>query len=134
MPANCDVIIIFPISGHFGTIWKLDSRHICQKCCFAKKNAGISKIKRALVLKGIFSETTCVCSLHVRTYQISCFQHNSNEFQTGSNFNCFSLQFQCFLFLNQISDLSQTSVLCLRLIISVQIFINMIFNNTDGNH
>ena len=30
---------------------------------FAKKNADISKIKRALVLKGIFSETTYVCQL-----------------------------------------------------------------------
>ena len=29
---------------------------------FLPKNADISKIKRALVLKGIFSETTCVCT------------------------------------------------------------------------
>ena len=60
MSANCDVIIIFPISGHYGTIWKLDSRHIAKNAVLQKKNAGISKIKRALVLKGIFSETTCV--------------------------------------------------------------------------
>ena len=45
-----------------------------------KKNADISKIKRILVLKGIFSETTYRCVL---TCQISSFQHNSNEFQTG---------------------------------------------------
>ena len=38
--------------------------------CKKKKNADISKIKRALVLKNIFSEITYVC---VRTHQISSF-------------------------------------------------------------
>ena len=51
-----------------------------KKQIFYKKNVDISKVNRALVLKGIFSETTYVCVL---TYQISSFQHNSNEFQTG---------------------------------------------------
>ena len=37
---------------------------------FLQKNADISKIKRVLVLKGIFSETKFVCVL---TYQISSF-------------------------------------------------------------
>ena len=27
MSANCDVIVIFPIFGQFGTIWKSDSEH-----------------------------------------------------------------------------------------------------------
>ena len=35
------------------------------KTDFLQKNADITKIKKALVLKGIFSETTYVC---VRTY------------------------------------------------------------------
>ena len=39
---------------------------------FLQKNADISKIKGVLVLKTIFSETTCVCT--------SGFWHNSNEF------------------------------------------------------
>ena len=47
---------------------------------FLQKNIDISKIKRFLVLKGIFSETTYQC---VFTYQISSFQHNSSKFQTG---------------------------------------------------
>ena len=41
------------------------------------KNTDISKIKEALVLKSIFSETTNVCVL---TYQVSSFYCNSNEF------------------------------------------------------
>ena len=28
MSANCDVIVIFPIYGQFGVIWKMDSRRI----------------------------------------------------------------------------------------------------------
>ena len=64
-----------------------ESRYcFCQKIqFFFKKNVDIfnmltrCKIKRALVLKGIFSETTYVCVL---TYQISSFQHNSKRFQT----------------------------------------------------
>ena len=28
MLGNCDAIIIFPIYGQFGAIWKLDSRHV----------------------------------------------------------------------------------------------------------
>ena len=50
---------------------------------FSKKDDGISKIKRALVLEGIFSETTYVCLV---TNQISSFSHNSNEFWRGGNF------------------------------------------------
>ena len=42
---------------------------------FLQKNADISKIKGLLVLKGIFSETTCVF-----THQIWCFEHDFNEF------------------------------------------------------
>ena len=56
---NCDTIALSK-----GTI-------IAKKCrFFAKKNTDISKIKRALVLKVIFSETAYVC---VFTYQISSF-------------------------------------------------------------
>ena len=47
---------------------------------FLQKKADISKIQRALVLKGMISETTFVW---VVTYQISSCQRNSNEFQTG---------------------------------------------------
>ena len=36
---------------------------IARKCRFFSKNIDISKIKWALVLKGIFSETKCVCVL-----------------------------------------------------------------------
>ena len=36
---------------------------LAKKHCSFEKNADISKIKRALVLKGIFSETTYVCVL-----------------------------------------------------------------------
>ena len=32
------------------------------KVLFLPKNADISKIKRVLVLKGVFSETSCVCT------------------------------------------------------------------------
>ena len=42
---------------------------------FCKKAVGISKIKKELVLKGIFSKPA-----YVLTHQISSFQHNSNEF------------------------------------------------------
>ena len=42
-----------------------------------KENADISKIKKVLVLKYIFFETTYVFLL---TYQISSFKQNSNEF------------------------------------------------------
>ena len=45
-----------------------------------QKNADISKIKRALVLKSIFSETQYVCVLMC---QIWSFWHDSNEFRTG---------------------------------------------------
>ena len=32
---NCDVIVIFPISGQFGTIWKPDSgRMVCKTYVF----------------------------------------------------------------------------------------------------
>ena len=43
---------------------------------FLEKHADISKNKRVLVLKGIFSETTYV---FVLTYQISSFWHSPNE-------------------------------------------------------
>ena len=43
---------------------------LAKKCYFFAKNADISKIKRALVLKRIFSETTYECVL---THQISIF-------------------------------------------------------------
>ena len=44
---------------------------------FLQKDDAISKIKRVLVLKGIFSETAYV---RILTHQISSFWHNSNEF------------------------------------------------------
>ena len=44
---------------------------------FLQNNANISKIKRVLVLKGIFFETKYV---FVLTYQIWSLEHNSNEF------------------------------------------------------
>ena len=43
---------------------------------FFQKNAGFSQIKRALVLKDIFSEAIYMCVL---TYQISSFYHNPNK-------------------------------------------------------
>ena len=103
MSANCNAIVIFPISGQFGAIWKLDSRRrVCKTYIFIncnslsyknwkqnlkisntalklliwvkvlfllkkipdflQNNADISTIKKALVLKSIFSETTCACT------------------------------------------------------------------------
>ena len=47
------------------------------KFWFCAKNDDISKIKAFLVLKAKLSETAYIC---VPTYQISSFQHNSNEF------------------------------------------------------
>ena len=39
MSGNCDVIVIFPISGQFGVIWKLDSGHIvCRIYIFINSN------------------------------------------------------------------------------------------------
>ena len=43
---------------------------------FLQKYTDISKIKRTLVLKGIFSETAYVC---VITYENASLQLNSNE-------------------------------------------------------
>ena len=48
-----------------------------KKADFLQKNGDISKIKRALAVKGIFSETTYESVLR---YQVSSFYHNSNEF------------------------------------------------------
>ena len=63
MSENFDVIVIFPIYGQFGAIGKTDSGQInCKTADFLQKNADISKIKMALVLQGIFSETTYVCT------------------------------------------------------------------------
>ena len=79
MSENCDVIVIFPVYGQFGAIQKPDSgRIVCKTYVFINsnlffltktknrtiaKNADISRIKRALVLKSIFSETRYVCLL-----------------------------------------------------------------------
>ena len=60
MSTNCDVIFIFPIYCQFEVIQEPDSGRIVCK----------AYIKRTLVLKGIFSETTYVSVL---TYQISSF-------------------------------------------------------------
>ena len=87
MSTNCDVIVIFLIYTQFGAIQKPDSERIVNKTyifitntaltlllsvkiLFLPKNADfdISKIKKALVLNGIFSETKYVCVL---TNQIS---------------------------------------------------------------
>ena len=39
MSANCDVIVIFLIYGHFEAIWKPDSRHIvCEAYIFINSN------------------------------------------------------------------------------------------------
>ena len=93
MSANCDVIVYleqlgkripdaqsakltFSITVTF-YFTKNENRTIQILC---KKYTDISKIKRALVLKGIFSETGYVC---VITYEIASLQHNSDEFQTG---------------------------------------------------
>ena len=39
MPANCDVIVIFPIYGQFGAIRKPDSGHIvCKPYIFINNN------------------------------------------------------------------------------------------------
>ena len=97
MLTNCEATVIFFIYGQFGAIWKPDSGCIvCKTYIFIEsnllfyknwkqnwkisntaltlllwvnvlKNADIRNIKRNLVLKGIFSETTYVCVL---TYQI----------------------------------------------------------------
>ena len=58
---------------------KLSQRYyFCQKMLiFCKNNADISKIKKVLVLKGIFSEIKYV---RVLTYQISSFYFNPNDF------------------------------------------------------
>ena len=48
---------------------------LLKSAIFFSKNADISKIKRDLVLKGIFCDTTYVCVL---TYQISGFWYNCN--------------------------------------------------------
>ena len=99
----------------------------CKKKCWHQQNQEGPGTKRY-----IFWNYVCVVYMYIPTkFHVSSIILMS--FRRG-NFNCFSLQFQCFLFLNQISDLSLTSVLCLRLIISVYIFINMILNKTDGNH
>ena len=37
MSANCDVIVIFPIYGQFGVIWKVDSGRIVSKFTFSLK-------------------------------------------------------------------------------------------------
>ena len=34
MSENCDFIVIFPIYGQFGAIWKSDSGYIACKTCF----------------------------------------------------------------------------------------------------
>ena len=39
MSVNCDVIVIFPIYGQFGAIWKPDSRYIvCKTYILIKSN------------------------------------------------------------------------------------------------
>ena len=39
MSPNCDVIVIFPIYGHFGGIWKPDSgRIVCKTYIFINSN------------------------------------------------------------------------------------------------
>ena len=70
MSENCDVIIIFQIYGQSGAIRKPDSgRIVCKSYVlpkigdFLQKNVDITKIKKAFVLKGTFSETTYVCLL-----------------------------------------------------------------------
>ena len=106
MSENCDVIVIFPISGQFRAIQEPDpGRLVCKTYIILqklktevkhfqhsahtialskvtivflpknadflqKKNADVSNILRAFVLKGIFTDTACV---YVLTYQISSF-------------------------------------------------------------
>ena len=47
--------------SHYCFEWRYDFGQ--KKLIFCKKNAEINRIKRVLVLKGIFSETTCGCVL-----------------------------------------------------------------------
>ena len=56
MSANCDVIIIFPIYGHFGAIWKPDFRCIVRKIyIFINSNVYLMKTeKRTKNLKHSF--------------------------------------------------------------------------------
>ena len=75
MSENCDAIAFLTIYSQFGAIQKPDSWRIAftlllwvkvlfwpKNADFLQQNADIKKIKRALVLKGIFSETACVCT------------------------------------------------------------------------
>ena len=55
--------------------------HLTKNVDYLQKNADISKIKKFLVLKGIFSKTTYV---FVLTYQISSSSHNSDKFYAGT--------------------------------------------------
>ena len=49
MSANCDVIVIFPIYGEFGGIWKPDSRRIvCKTYIFNNSNILSCKLKTEL--------------------------------------------------------------------------------------
>ena len=88
MSANCDVIVIFPIYGQFGAIWKPDSgRIVCEIYIFIdsnlvlykngkknifckKKNADISKTKGALVLKLYFLKLDMCVYLRTK-FQVS---------------------------------------------------------------
>ena len=56
MSANCDIIIIFPIYGHFGVIWKPDFRCIvCKTHIFIYSNVYLTKTeKRTKNLKHSF--------------------------------------------------------------------------------
>ena len=59
------------------------------KALFWPNNADISKIEGALMLKGIFSETTYEC---VATWQIWNFLHNSNEFLNSDSYRRYYIQ------------------------------------------
>ena len=81
-------VLFFQFLANLGQIRKSDSIRIaCKTYIFInsnllskKKNADISKIKRVLVLKGIFSETAYVCVL---TYQISKTSKNTSTPQNA---------------------------------------------------
>ena len=42
--ANCDVIVIFPIYGQFGAIWKPDSGHLVRKTV-VRRNSNLLSCK-----------------------------------------------------------------------------------------
>ena len=92
MLGNCDIIVFFPIYSWFAAIWESNSGHMVYKnyifisnkhfilqklkteliflllIFYKEKKADISKIKAALVFKGIFSKTQYACVAQFPTH------------------------------------------------------------------